>query len=238
VDLSELCIGLKCGGSDGYSGLTANPLVGKISDRVVGAGGSAILTEVPEMFGAEQLLMNKCKNAEVFEKYKKMIEDFKAYYTTQGFPVYENPSPGNKKGGITTLEEKSLGCIEKAGSSEIVDVLAYGEMLGKNENEGGVYALNAPGNDLIAATALAASGAQIVLFTTGRGTPFSTFVPTMKISTNDRLAGMKQGWIDFNAYGMDENGLFDLILKTVNGEYKCKSEDVREIAFYKTGVTL
>ena len=167
-----------------------------------------------------------------------MIEDFKAYYTTQGFPVYENPSPGNKKGGITTLEEKSLGCIEKAGSSEIVDVLAYGEMLGENGNEGGVYALNAPGNDLIAATALAASGAQIVLFTTGRGTPFSTFVPTMKISTNDRLAGMKQGWIDFNAYGMDEDGLFDLILKTLNGEYKCKSEDVREIAFYKTGVTL
>ena len=238
VDLSELCIGLKCGGSDGYSGLTANPLVGKISDRVVGAGGSAILTEVPEMFGAEQLLMNKCKNAQVFEKYKKMIEDFKAYYTTQGFPVYENPSPGNKKGGITTLEEKSLGCIEKAGSSEIVDVLTYGETLDKNKNEGGVYALNAPGNDLIAATALAASGAQIVLFTTGRGTPFSTFVPTMKISTNDRLAGMKHGWIDFNAYGMDEDGLFNLLLETVNGNYKCKSEDVREIAFYKTGVTL
>ncbi|MBO5737433.1 MAG: altronate dehydratase, partial [Clostridia bacterium] len=179
VDFSELCIGLKCGGSDGYSGLTANPLVGKITDRTVGAGGSAILTEVPEMFGAEQLLMNKCKNAQVFEKYKKMIEDFKAYYTTQGFPVYENPSPGNKKGGITTLEEKSLGCVEKAGSSEIVDVLDYGELV----KEGGVSALNAPGNDLIAATALAASGCQIVLFTTGRGTPFSTFVPTMKIGT-------------------------------------------------------
>ncbi|MBR2622909.1 MAG: altronate dehydratase [Clostridia bacterium] len=238
VDLSQLCIGLKCGGSDGYSGLTANPLVGRISDRIVGAGGSAILTEVPEMFGAEQLLMNKCRNVQVFEKYKKMIEDFKAYYTTQGFPVYENPSPGNKKGGITTLEEKSLGCIEKAGSSEIVDVLAYGETLDSSESKGGVYALNAPGNDLIAATALAASGAQIVLFTTGRGTPFSTFVPTMKISTNDRLAGVKRGWIDFNAYGMDEDGLFNLLLQTVNGEYICKSEDVREIAFYKTGVTL
>ena len=238
VDFSELCIGLKCGGSDGYSGLTANPLVGKISDKTVGAGGSAILTEVPEMFGAEQLLMNKCKNAQVFEKYKKMIEDFKAYYTTQGFPVYENPSPGNKKGGITTLEEKSLGCIEKAGSSEVVDVLAYGEMLDNNENEGGVYALNAPGNDLIAATALAASGAQIVLFTTGRGTPFSTFVPTMKISTNTPLANKKAGWIDFDAYGMDDEGLFELLVKTASGEYKCKSEDVREIAFYKTGVTL
>ncbi|MBQ9113535.1 MAG: altronate dehydratase [Clostridia bacterium] len=234
VDFSELCIGLKCGGSDGYSGLTANPLVGKISDKVVGFGGSAILTEVPEMFGAEQLLMNKCRNQEVFERYKKMIEDFKAYYTTQGFPVYENPSPGNKKGGITTLEEKSLGCIEKAGSTEIVDVLSYGEQV----KEQGVSALNAPGNDLIAATALAASGCQLVLFTTGRGTPFSTFVPTMKIGSNDRISEYKNNWIDFNAFGMDEEGLFDLIVKTVNGEYTCRSEDVREIAFYKTGVTL
>ena len=234
VDFSQLCIGLKCGGSDGYSGLTANPLVGKITDKVVGLNGSAILTEVPEMFGAEQLLMNKCKNQEVFEKYKKMIEDFKAYYTKQGFPVYENPSPGNKKGGITTLEEKSLGCIEKAGSTEIVDVLAYGEPV----KETGVSALNAPGNDLIAATALAASGCQIVLFTTGRGTPFSTFVPTMKIGTNNNISSFKNGWIDFNAYTMDEDGLFELLQKTVNGEYKCKSEDIREIAFYKTGVTL
>lgn len=234
VDFSELCIGLKCGGSDGYSGLTANPLVGRITDKTVSLGGSAILTEVPEMFGAEQLLMNKCKNREIFEKYKKMIEDFKDSYIKQGFPVYENPSPGNKKGGITTLEEKSLGCIEKAGTGEIVDVLDYGELV----KEQGVSALNAPGNDLIAATALAASGCQVVLFTTGRGTPFSTFVPTMKISTNNNLAGFKNNWIDFNAYGMDEDGLFELLLKTVNGEYVCKSEDVREIAFYKTGVTL
>ena len=234
VDFSELCIGLKCGGSDGYSGLTANPLVGKISDRVVGLNASAILTEVPEMFGAEQLLMNKCKNQEIFEKYKKMIEDFKDYYIKQGFPVYENPSPGNKEGGITTLEEKSLGCVEKAGSTQIVDVLDYGELV----KERGVSALNAPGNDLIAATALAASGCQLVLFTTGRGTPFSTFVPTMKIGTNNNVSAFKNGWIDFNAYSMDEQAFFDLIVKTINGEYKCKSEDIREIAFYKTGVTL
>ena len=234
IDLSELCIGLKCGGSDGYSGLTANPLVGKISDKIVGAGGSAILTEVPEMFGAEQILMNKCKTQDVYERYKQMIIDFKAYYTKQGFPVYENPSPGNKKGGITTLEEKSLGCIEKAGTSAIVDVLDYGELV----KEQGVSALNAPGNDLIAATALAASGCQIVLFTTGRGTPFSTFVPTMKIGTNNNISAHKSNWIDFNAYSMDEDGLFNLLLQTVNGEYKCKSEDIREIAFYKTGVTL
>ena len=234
VDFSELCIGLKCGGSDGYSGLTANPLVGKISDKIVGAGGSAILTEVPEMFGAEQILMNKCKTQEVYERYKQMIIDFKAYYTKQGFPVYENPSPGNKKGGITTLEEKSLGCIEKAGTSAIVDVLDYGELV----KEQGVSALNAPGNDLIAATALAASGCQIVLFTTGRGTPFSTFVPTMKIGTNNNISAHKSNWIDFNAYSMDEEGLLELLVQTINGEYKCKSEDLREIAFYKTGVTL
>ncbi len=234
VDFSELCIGLKCGGSDGYSGLTANPLVGKITDKTVGAGGSAILTEVPEMFGAEQLLMNKCESQEVFENYKKMIEDFKDFYTKQGFPVYENPSPGNKKGGITTLEEKSLGCVEKAGTSKIVDVLSYGEQVTKT----GVSALNAPGNDLIAATALAASGCQIVLFTTGRGTPFSTFVPTMKIGTNNRISAFKNNWIDFNAYSMDEEGLFNLVKAAASGEYKCKSEDVREIAFFKTGVTL
>ncbi len=234
VDFSELCIGLKCGGSDGYSGLTANPLVGKITDKTVGAGGSAILTEVPEMFGAEQLLMNKCKDENTFLRYKTMIEDFKSFYTKQGFPVYENPSPGNKDGGITTLEEKSLGCVEKAGNSPIVDVLSYGEQV----KEGGVSVLNAPGNDLIAATALAASGCQIVLFTTGRGTPFSTFVPTMKIGTNDRISTYKGGWIDFNAYSMDEEGLFALVKNAADGEYKCKSEDIREIAFFKTGVTL
>ena len=234
IDFSEVCIGLKCGGSDGYSGLTANPLVGKISDRVVASGGSAILTEVPEMFGAEQLLMNKCKDREVFSEYKKMIEDFKDYYVSQGFPVYENPSPGNKKGGITTLEEKSLGCVEKAGSTKVVDVLSYGEQV----KEQGVSVLNAPGNDLIAATALAASGCQIVMFTTGRGTPFSTFVPTMKIASNAHISEFKNNWIDFNAYSMDEDGLYDLLVKTVNGEYRTKSEDLREIAFYKTGVTL
>ena len=240
VPLSQLCIGLKCGGSDGYSGLTANPLVGRICDRVEAAGGSAILTEVPEMFGAEQLLMNKCKDVPTFEKYRSMIENFKRYYTDQGFPVYENPSPGNKAGGITTLEEKSLGCIEKAGSTALVGVLDYGEVLAGGEliEENGVFALNAPGNDLIAATALAASGCQLVLFTTGRGTPFSTFVPTMKIATNDRIAAHKSGWIDHNAYPMDEEALYELVLRTACNTYTCKSEDIREIAFYKTGVTL
>ncbi len=233
-DLSELCIGLKCGGSDGFSGITANPLVGRISDRVVSAGGSAVLTEVPEMFGAEQLLMNKCKDDATFVRYKQMIEDFKAFYTEQGFPVYENPSPGNKKGGITTLEEKSLGCVEKAGHTAVNDVLAYGDTVKAH----GVSVLNAPGNDLIAATALAAAGCQLVLFTTGRGTPFSTFVPTMKISSNELLAKKKSNWIDFDASEMDDDGLFRLIMETVNGNYRVKSEDIREIAFFKTGITL
>lgn len=234
VDFSELCIGLKCGGSDGFSGLTANPLVGKVTDRIIARGGSAVLTEVPEMFGAEQLLMNKCETPQVFERYLGMIENFKKYYTDNGFPVYENPSPGNREGGITTLEEKSLGCVEKAGSTKIVDVLRYGYAVKK----AGVSVLDAPGNDLIAATALGAAGCQIVLFTTGRGTPFSTFVPTMKIASNDRIAEKKSGWIDFDAAGAEADALLDLVERTANGEYTCKSEDFREIAFYKKGVTL
>jgi len=234
IPLSDLCLGLKCGGSDGFSGITANPLVGRISDRIVSYGGRAVLTEVPEMFGAEQILMNKCKDERTFERYKKMIVDFKDSYIKQGFPVYENPSPGNKKGGITTLEEKSLGCIEKAGSTKINAVLGYGDTV----EEKGVSVLNAPGNDLIAATALAAAGCQMVLFTTGRGTPFSTFVPTMKIGTNNHISSYKENWIDFNAFPMNEEELFALVLAVANGEKKVKSEDIREIAFFKTGVTL
>ena len=234
VSLDKLVIGLKCGGSDGFSGITANPTIGKVADRVVSYGGSAILTEVPEMFGAEQILMNKCESKEVYEKFSSLITNFKNYYLSNGFPVYENPSPGNKEGGITTLEEKSCGCITKAGSTPIVDVLGYGDVIQKK----GVNVLDGPGNDLIASTALGAAGCQIVLFSTGRGTPFSTFVPTLKIGTNDRISSFKNNWIDFNAYSMDEEGLFDLLLKTINGEYKTKSEDNKEIAFYKKGVTL
>lgn len=234
VPVSELCVGLKCGGSDAFSGLTANPTVGKVSDKVISMGGSAILTEVPEMFGAEQILMNKCESKEVFEDYKKMIEDFKSYYTDLGFPVYENPSPGNKEGGITTLEEKSLGCITKAGTSSIVDVLGYAEVINKK----GLNVLNGPGNDLIASTALAASGCQLIMFTTGRGTPFSTVVPTLKIATNKTIAERKANWIDFCAFDMDDSGLFDLLIKTASGEYKTKQEDSHEIAFFKKGVTL
>ena len=234
VDLSELCIGLKCGGSDAFSGITANPTVGKVSDKLISLGGSAVLTEVPEMFGAEQLLMNKCKDELVFKKYKNMIEAFKKYYLELGYPVYENPSPGNKEGGITTLEEKSLGCVTKAGSSQIVDVLKYGEVV-KNS---GLNVLDGPGNDLIAATALAASGCQMVLFTTGRGTPFATFVPTIKIASNKHIAERKSSWIDFDASNMDDKALFDLIIKTASGEYKAKQEDNHEMAFFKKGVTL
>lgn len=234
IPLSQLAIGLKCGGSDGFSGITANPTVGRVSDRVVASGGAAVLTEVPEMFGAEQVLMDKCASEDVFRRYCDMIEAFKQSYREQGFPIYENPSPGNREGGITTLEEKSLGCVEKAGHTAIVDVLDYGARV----QMPGVSVLNGPGNDLIAATALAAAGCQIVLFTTGRGTPFATCVPTLKISTNAALAGKKSGWIDFDASGSDDAGLFELVLRCADGEYRCKSEDSREIAFYKTGVTL
>ena len=233
-DCSELVIGLKCGGSDAFSGISANPTVGKVSDAVVSCGGSAILTEVPEMFGAEQILMDKCESKEVYGKYLSLITDFKKYYTDLGFPVYENPSPGNKEGGITTLEEKSLGCVAKAGSSPIVDVLDYAEPVHKK----GLSVLNGPGNDLIAATALAASGCQLILFTTGRGTPFSSVVPTLKISSNAPLAKKKNNWIDFDASTMDADGLLSLVLRLASGEYHAKEESNREIAFFKKGVTL
>lgn len=233
-DIGELAIGLKCGGSDAFSGISANPTVGKISDKIVSLGGYSILTEVPEMFGAEQILMNKCVDKETYEKYLALITNFKKYYTDLGFPVYENPSPGNKEGGITTLEEKSLGCVAKAGSTPIVDVLDYTEIVRKP----GLSVLNGPGNDLIAATALAASGCQLILFTTGRGTPFSSVVPTLKISSNAVLAHKKGNWIDFDASTMDDEGLFELVLSTINGEYHAKEENKREIAFFKKGVTL
>ena len=234
IDLSELCIGLKCGGSDAFSGITANPLVGKISDRVIASGGSAILTEIPEMFGAEQILMNRCKNAKIYENYRDLIGKFKKYYLDLGYPIYENPSPGNKEGGITTLEEKSLGCITKGGSSPIVDVLNYGEIV----SHSGLNILEGPGNDLIASTALAAAGAQIILFTTGRGTALSTIVPTIKISTNSDLFHKKNHWIDFDASSLDDNALFELVIDTANGVYKPKQSESHEIAFFKKGVTL
>ncbi|MDR1129447.1 MAG: altronate dehydratase family protein, partial [Prevotellaceae bacterium] len=193
--LSELRVGLKCGGSDGFSGITANPLLGAFSDFLVSQGGTSVLTEVPEMFGAETLLMKRCQNRETFEKTVHLINSFKQYFIANNQPVYENPSPGNKAGGISTLEEKSLGCTQKSGSSAVMDVLMYGERLKVK----GLNLLSAPGNDLVASTALAASGCQMILFTTGRGTPFGTFAPTVKISTNSPLFDNKPGWIDFNA---------------------------------------
>ncbi len=234
VPMSELAIGLKCGGSDAFSGIVANPLVGQLSDRFLSLGASAILTEVPEMFGAEKELMARCIDGEIFEKYRKMIVDFKNYYIQNGFPVYENPSPGNKAGGITTLEEKSLGCIRKGGSAPVVDVLQYTEQIAR----AGLSVLDAPGNDLVASTALGASGCQLVLFTTGRGTPFSTFVPTVKISSNRPLATHKSNWIDFDASPMNLEDFFSYILAVIEGREVLHSEYNREIAFYKKGVTL
>jgi len=227
VDASKLIIGLKCGGSDGFSGITANPLVGRISDKIVQCGGTSILTEVPEMFGAETILMNRCKDEETFNDTVNMINGFKNYFTKLGEPIYENPSPGNKAGGITTLEDKSLGCTQKSGSFPVMNVMEYGE----TTDTKGLNLLCAPGNDLCAATALASAGAQIVLFTTGRGTPFACPVPTMKIATNPTIAQKKSNWIDFGAGQILEGRtfeelteeLFDKILATASGE-KLKSE--------------
>lgn len=194
ISCSELIIGMKCGGSDGLSGITANPTVGGFSDLLISKGGTTILTEVPEMFGAETLLMNRCKDEAVFDKTVALVNDFKNYFKSHNQTIYENPSPGNKKGGISSLEDKSLGCTQKSGSAPVNDVLSYGEKVA----EKGLNLLSAPGNDLVASTALAASGAHIVLFTTGRGTPFASPVPTVKISSNSALYEKKKNWIDFN----------------------------------------
>ena len=240
VPVSRLKVGLKCGGSDGYSGITANPLVGRFSDKLIAMGGSCVLTEVPEMFGAEHLLMQRAESKEVFEKIVSLINDFKDYYTKHNQVIYENPSPGNKNGGITTLEEKSLGCVQKGGLSPVVDVLDYGDVLRKP----GLSLLNGPGNDIVAITNLMAAGVHLILFTTGRGTPLGSAVPTVKISTNASLAERKSRWIDFDASPTlaknpltDE--LFNYIIRVAEGE-KTKNElyGYKEISIFKDGVTL
>ncbi|MDP4186045.1 MAG: altronate dehydratase family protein, partial [Bacteroidota bacterium] len=210
--LSSLKIGLKCGGSDGLSGITANPLLGVFSDYLISQGGTTVLTEVPEMFGAETLLMERAVNEQVFNKTVSLINNFKDYFRIYNQPVYENPSPGNKAGGITTLEDKSLGCTQKGGSAPVMDVLAYGEMI-KNT---GLNLLSAPGNDLVATSALGFAGCQLVLFTTGRGTPFGSFIPTLKISTNNDLASKKANWIDFNAgLLLNDQNIFTFVKKFI-----------------------
>ena len=243
VPVSELKDGLKCGGSDGLSGITANPLVGYFSDFLISQGGTTTLTEVPEMFGAETILMDRCVTEDVFHKTVHLINDFKQYFIDLKQPIYENPSPGNKAGGITTLEDKSLGCTQKGGNAAVVDVLKYGERLKTK----GLNLLSSPGNDLVSTTALGAAGCHIVLFTTGRGTPFGSFIPTLKIATNTELAMKKPHWIDYNAGPLSEDKTFDegleelidTIIRIASGE-KAKHEKAgfREIAIFKSGVTL
>ncbi|MDE7167452.1 MAG: altronate dehydratase family protein [Clostridia bacterium] len=241
-DISCLKVGLKCGGSDGLSGITANPLVGLFSDYIVAAGGTTVLSEVPEMFGAEQLLMNRAKDEATFKKVVKLINDFKDYFRRNGQTVYENPSPGNKAGGITTLEDKSLGCTQKSGAGPVEDVVFDDGFV----THKGLNLLNGPGNDMCAVTNIAAAGCHLVLFTTGRGTPFGGFVPTLKIATNNELAKNKSNWIDFNAGAVLDSDfetqlekLIDLIVDTANGKLaKNEINETKEIAIFKTGVTL
>ena len=240
--LNRLVLGLKCGGSDGYSGLTANPLLGALSDGVCAAGGSALLTEVPEMFGAETLLMARCADRQTFEDTVEMINGFKRYFEAHGQPVYENPSPGNREGGITTLEEKSLGCTQKGGSGPVCDVLAYAQPVRRR----GLSLVYGPGNDLCACTALAAAGAQLILFTTGRGTPLGAPVPVLKVATNHALARKKPGWIDFDAGCVLEEPmdaaarrLMRLTLAVACGQETCsEKKGYRDLAIFKDGVTL
>ena len=249
VPINRLRVGLKCGGSDGFSGITANPLLGAFTDWLCKEqGGTAILTEVPEMFGAETILMRRTVSEEVLRQTISLINNFKEYFLSHGQPVGENPSPGNKAGGISTLEEKALGCTQKAGTAPVVGVLKYGDTINSQLSQTGLYLLSAPGNDLVASTALAAAGCHIVLFTTGRGTPFSTFVPTLKISTNSDLARRKPQWIDFNAgVLLDETSMQELlqgfiacVLDVISGRKQATAEihGNAEIAIFKNGVTL
>lgn len=238
--VSKLKIGLKCGGSDGLSGITANPLIGRVSDRIIAMGGACVLTEVPEMFGAETILMNRCENLDIFKRTVELINNFKDYFTAHNQAIYENPSPGNKAGGISTLEEKSLGCIQKGGRAIVTDVLDYGDTVRK----GGLNLLNGPGNDMVAVTNLTACGCQLILFSTGRGTPLGAPVPTVKISTNNMLSERKPGWIDFNA-GEIINGrnlddaLFNYVLSVSNGVQTANERNgYKDIAIFKDGVTL
>jgi len=240
IPISELKIGMKCGGSDGFSGITANPLVGRFSDYLVSCGGTSVLTEVPEMFGAERILMNRCKDRETFDKTVDLIQNFKDYFIKHGQVVYENPSPGNKAGGITTLEEKSLGCVQKGGQATVTDVLGIGDPLLSK----GLNLLNGPGNDIVAVTNLAASGVHMILFTTGRGTPLGGPVPTVKIATNTALYEKKQNWIDFNAGSVLEGAdlLNDLVvycIKVASGAETCnEKQGFRAISIFKDGVVL
>ena len=243
IPLSELKIGIKCGGSDGLSGITANPMVGRFSDRFAAYGGKLVMTEVPEMFGAETILMNRAVDSDVFDKTVDLINRYKEYFISQGKVVYENPSPGNKEGGITTLEEKSLGCVTKAGAVPVVDVLDYGDRVAKS----GLSLLNGPGNDIVACTNLAAAGCQLVLFTTGRGTPLGSPLPTVKISTNRRLSAKKTDWIDFNAGELLEESkkdavdaaFFEYVISVANGEQtKNEINSYKEISIFKDGVVL
>ena len=240
VDASKLKIGVKCGGSDGYSGITANPLVGRFTDRLVACGGCAVMTEVPEMFGAETILMERCIDENVFDKTVSLINNYKKYFVSHDQPVYENPSPGNKAGGITTLEEKSLGCITKGGTATIVDVIGYGDTAYKN----GLTLLDGPGNDIVACTNLTAAGCHMILFTTGRGTPLGAPVPTVKIATNSNLASKKSNWIDYNAGTLLNGGdldedFFNYVIAVANGEQtKNEKNDFREISIFKDGVVL
>lgn len=243
VPVSKLRVGLKCGGSDGFSGITANPLVGEFSDWLVAQGGTSVLTEVPEMFGAETILMNRCKTTDLFNQTVSMINNFKEYFLSHGEPVGENPSPGNKAGGISTLEDKALGCTQKCGKAPVSGVMEYGDRL----QHDGLNLLSAPGNDLVASTALASCGCHLVLFTTGRGTPFGTFVPTMKIATNPTLAKNKPHWVDFSAGQLVEGRtmqeivpeFIDKVLAVASGEHACnEANGYREISIFKNGVTL
>jgi altronate hydrolase len=194
--LSKLTIGLECGGSDGFSGISANPVLGFVSDIIVGQGGAAVLSEFPELNGVEQELVNRCNTLEKAQKFEKLMREYNTKASALGAGFDSNPSPGNIKDGLITDAIKSAGAAKKGGTSPIVDVLDYTEQV----VHPGLNLLCTPGNDVESTTALAGSGANLILFTTGLGTPTGNpAVPVVKVASNTHLYNKMKDIIDFNS---------------------------------------
>ncbi|MDA9201697.1 altronate dehydratase family protein [Flavobacteriaceae bacterium] len=244
--LSKLTIGLECGGSDGFSGISANPTLGYVSDLVIGLGGAAILSEFPELNGVEQELINRCVDVDKAQKFAQIMKAYNTKASALGAGFYANPSPGNIKDGLITDAIKSAGAAKKGGSSPIVDVLDYTEQLVKP----GLNLLCTPGNDVESTTGLAGSGANIILFTTGLGTPTGNpAVPVIKVSTNTAVYSKMHDIIDFNTGDIIDGketiescgeALLSYIIKVASGEDEVNARRLGQNDFipWKRGLSL
>lgn len=244
--LSKLVIGLECGGSDGFSGISANPAVGHTSDLLVALGGTSILSEFPELCGVEQELINRCQTEETSDKFIRIMRAYETQAQSVGSGFYMNPSPGNIKDGLITDAIKSAGAAKKGGTSPVTDVLDYTEYVTKP----GLNLLCTPGNDVESTSAEVGSGANVVLFTTGLGTPTGNpIAPVIKLATNTKLATRMKDIIDINTgtiisgeqsiAGMGEE-ILEYVIQTASGQVYTKAEQLNQDDFipWKRGVSL